>query len=174
MLKYNIERKLVENTSVRVWPRLFEQVIDFFLENHMMEDMVHGGEIIRDGRACKEMRVDFMTKDTCIETKAPLSAWLPKGKTGYSRPSDLVVLMRFKDRFNVLRRHFSRVILLIILPAGGIEQTERECLFSWLREAYRREIHGGMEIWTADLELQEDGIVLVDYHNESIAIGGRQ
>lgn len=173
-MKYKFNTKLMEDISTRVWPRLFEQAIGFFLENHLMEDMVHGDEIIRDGRVCKKMRVDFMTKDTGIETKVPLSIWMPKGEAKYTRPSDFASLTRYKRNINMLLKYFKRVILLIVLPDGRIEQTERECLFSRLREAYRREIYRGMEIWTADLELQEDGIVLVDYHNESIAIGGRQ
>lgn len=167
MLKYKIDRKLMEGTPVRAWPGLLEEAVGFFLKNHMMKKMVHGDDIFKKAIVCKKIRVDFMVKDTCIETKVPLSIWVPKGETGYTRPSDLAALMRVRDRVKILQRHFSRVILLIILPYGGIEQTERESLFARLREAYQEEICRGMEIWAADLLLQDDGIALVNYHNET-------
>ena len=167
MLKYKIDGKLMEGTPVRVWPRLLEQAVGFFLENHLMEKMVHGDDITTNDIVCKKLRVDFLAKETCIETKVPLSTWLPKGEAGYTRPSDLATLIRFRDRCIALQKHFRRVILLIILPDGGIEQTERESLFARLREAYQEEICRGLEIWSASLELQDDGIALVDYHNET-------
>ena len=171
MLKYKIDKELMEGTSIRVRPRILEQAIGFFLENHMMEDMVHGGEIIRDSRVYKNMRVDLKTEDTCIESKVLLSTWQSKGETGFTRPSDLAALLRYKGTVNMLLKHFKRVILLVILQDGVIGQEEKGCLSARLREAYQEEICRGMEIWIAGLELQDDGIALVDYHNETRVAG---
>lgn len=167
MFKYKIKKKLIEGISTRVRRRILGQAIGFFLENHMMEDMVHGGEIIRDSRICKKMRADFMTKDTCIEARVLLSTWQSKEETGFTRPSDLAALIRCKGTVNMLLKHFEKVILLVILRDGIIGQEEKGCLSARLREAYQEEICRGMEIWIADLELQYDGIALLDYHDET-------
>lgn len=167
MKKYEYDQKLEENMSRSQMPRLLEQAIKFFLENHMLDDIVQEDEFIQGDVVDKCIRAVYRTKNTCIEVKVPLIRGKQEAEPESDRQIDQAPLEECRRYCNHLQKHFKRVILLLAFDSSGVGQDEKTKLVNDLKKLCREEIGDGMEIWTADLEMEPDGVSLLSYRNET-------
>lgn len=167
MKKYEFNQKEREN-GFRRQEMIIEHAFHYFMQNHMMEDLVRGDEIITDEKY-KGLRPDIATKDTCIEIKVLLRREAIKedenGRRRVRTSMRRVFWGGYKNSVIAIQKYFKRVILLVVY--SDIAPEEQKKFFGELRDNYEEEINSGLEIWAAEVNLEPDGISLVNYRNET-------
>lgn len=158
MVKYVYEKG--EGNSEKINPILIEKAVGFFLENHMMGDIVPSGEIQKEYPITHNLRTDFVAGDTCIETKILMRN---EKQTGVGLGNLLHLLASKKRNYNVLREHHKRVVLLVICEEDMYEQIKASSFSEGWRRSLDKELNQGVEVWISEIRIEADGIVLKSY-----------
>lgn len=156
LVKYIFENG--EGNAERISPMLIEKAVGFFLENHMMCNIVPSGEIQKEYPIAHDLRTDFVVGDTCIETKV-----LMRKQAGMDVGNLLHLLVPNKRYYNVLQEHYKRVVLLIICEEDMHEQIEASSWSKGLGKDLEEELDQGVEVWISEIRIETDGIVLMSY-----------
>lgn len=153
-----------EKDWICVNPRLTEQAVGFFLENHQMEKMVNNYEAVRKGKIA-----DYVIDDICIIELGFLRASVRKETGSYVVATALFQsaesLKKSLDRI-ILRSEIKRVILLILLPYRG-DSLLKTAIGEEIRQVLEDATAKGLtvEFWIAEMQFEADGISLLSYEN---------
>lgn len=147
-----------------VTPMLMEEAVGFFLEHHQMEKMVNDYGAVRRGKIA-----DFVIDDACIiELRLPRAS--VKKETGsYVMASSLFQsaehLRKSLDKITVHDK-IKQVIFLVLQPYKGdasLKTAMQEEIRKVLQDASAQGLT--VEFWTAEMQIEADGISLLSYEN---------
>ena len=169
MAKYLCDRGVGEGRPKKTGAFMMEKAVGFFLENHMLGEMVKADGLIKNCPVLKRVRADYVAGDTCIEVKVLERCKKMIGEDR-SAPAQSVLrsiasFERGRGNLEALQEHFERVILLIVCEEGALERTGMVSLGEELKRGFKESMDNGLEIWISEVKLEEDGITLLSYQN---------
>lgn len=171
VLRYTVEAISFENKGkernwICVRPALFEQAIEHFLENHQMESMLgDNNHVTKMTTATVERcRPDFQAGNTLIEVRIlGRNARNPDGFNQGFLASSISQIGKYCQKLSSMKETTEKMILLLVCHAGT---EEKQVSFKGkANNEIKKAVENGVEIWTADLQFDIDGISLLIYQN---------
>jgi len=170
-MRYTVEAVSFGNEGrKRNWvclrPVLFEQAVEYFLENHQLENMPVDYDYVNKMSTATAgiSRPDFQIGDVWIEVRV-LGRNARKSDSFNQR--DLVLSIRQVEKYC---RQFSpgketdeRMILLLVCQADI--KAEQISFKGKTSDEIKKAVEAGVEIWTVEMQMDVDGINLLSYQN---------
>lgn len=166
-MRFTVEAVSHDGKDGREWicinPMLIEQAVGFFLENHQMEKMVRCCNHVNNvstATAGKD-RPDFQAGNAWIEVRV-----LGRESRGFAQrslASSMRQVEKYCQQLSAMQGMTERMILLL-LSQDGIQDK----LLSFIEKAsdeIKKAVENGAEIWTAEMQIDADGIGLLTYQN---------
>lgn len=177
-MRYTVEAVSFDNEGgKRKWvclrPMIFEQAVGFFLENHQMEKMVRCCDHVNKVSTATtgKGRPDFHAGNAWIEVRV---LGRTARKSGGFNQRDLVSSIRQVEKYcqqlSAMQGMAERMILLLICQDGT--QDKMLSFIEKVSDEIKNAVGTGMEIWTAEMQLDVDGIGLLSYQNITDEISG--
>ena len=162
----SFENKGKERNWICVRPALLEQAIEHFLENHQMESMLGDNNHVTKMTTATigRCRPDFQAGNTLIEVRIlRRNARNPGGFNQGSLASSISQIGKYCQKLSSMKETTEKMILLLVCQAGT---EEKQVSFKGkANNEIKKAVENGVEIWTADLQFDIDGISLLTYQN---------
>jgi len=170
-LRYTVEAISFNNEDgkrnwIGVRPILFGQAMEYFLENHHMDNMLGIYEHIARMTTATvgKCRPDFQAGNTWVEMKI-LGGDIRKSQVvnGSSIALPIRQVEKYCRQLSVMKETNKRMILLLVYQADG---EEKQISFQRMANAeIKKAVESGVEVWTAELQVDIEGISLLSYHD---------
>lgn len=148
-------------------PVLFEDAVDFFLSKNMMKEMTGSFKYYSRDRKIASLRLDFVTDNNAvIELKSSFTGidavFNKTQKQSYPvlTPGQI---MGYVNILNIPKYAENRMILLVIHQHGQICENFDFAMNGLTYESFKTGCVFGLEIWTASMQTDADGISLLSY-----------
>lgn len=139
---------------------LMEQAAGYFLENGRMGDIIGDGRNVIRAVFAEKYQADFQVANVSIEIKVLTKSSYVAGGYPCSWAQVTGGMKRFLARVKVMKESDSKMILLLVCDQEG--KTKLTC-DGKANQMLRRISKEGVEVWTAVVEMEADGISLQDY-----------
>lgn len=176
--KYTLEAISVSNPNKinKKWVGINQiasnKYIDFFLKNHLLNEMINDYSEIKREVKLGNSKLDFLVENTYIEVKTPLQRlqieYDDNIKTKKTTPFSSTE--RFKKHINELASSLDfnkKAILLNVFQYDnpGYKIINPSTNYKEIKESVEKSIKKGIEIWQVNIKIDEKGVELIKYWN---------
>lgn len=141
---------------------LLEKAMEYFLENHHMDNMLGGCEYVArmTTATAGKCRPDFQAGNAWVEMRIlKRNADRSQGVDGYSIASSIRQVEKYCRQLSAMKETGKRMILLLVCQADGEEK--QISFYGKTNAEIKQAVENGIEIWTAEMQIDTDGISLL-------------
>lgn len=174
-IRYIVEAVSFDNEGgKRNWvclrPVLFEQAVEYFLEKHQLGNMLVDYDYVNkvSSATAGKCRPDFQVGSAWVEVRH-LGSRL-SGSVQESPAFSMKQIENYCKRIAAVKEPAERMILFLICQDGTQDK-----LLSFMGKAsdmIKKAVEAGVELWTAEMQFDVDGIALLSYQNITDRISG--